>query len=132
MDASLTVLLRALARLCVFALQQITEDLYELDKYTWAQNPGEFDRLVRVAMEHTHKHVWEEETQILPKFVHACTAQELVDIGHTFLRQIVTTRPHPSAPREGVAAQLAQVATKPLDALRDVVRFGGKAPEVNK
>jgi len=110
--------------------QLVTEDLYKLDKMTWAQSPAEYDRLVTKTMTDLLTHIQEEETILLPSLQAKCSQQELVDMGRQFQSATVTTRPHPWAPREGLSAAAAHAGSIPLDAMRDAARFTTQQKEL--
>lgn len=112
--------------------QQITEDLYELDRMEWAKNPSFYEAQVEKLMTDLLKHVDEEEQSVLPMLRDACSPQELMDLAKSYQSAMVTTRPHPSAPREGIAATMAHAASIPIDAARDAARFTQAEKEAAK
>jgi len=110
--------------------QTVKEILYELDNMK-VSDPN-FDTKLSLAMTDTLEHVRDEETTLLPALQKACSAEELNQMGTDWeaRKTIAPTRPHPGAPNKGAAATAANMATKPLDELRDAARFGvGQSPK---
>ena len=66
-------------------------------------------------------HAQDEESRLLPLFSQHCPANQATDLMDSWNKATVTTRPHPMAPREGVAAQMAHVGSIPLDAMKDAM-----------
>jgi hemerythrin superfamily protein len=110
--------------------QELVQDLYNLDQMKYSDSPSKYEEAVEKMMSSLMKHMTEEETTLLPAFQSACSSQELIELGDKFESHIVTTRPHPWAPREGVLCSLANAASVPLDAARDAFRFTEKQKEL--
>ena len=68
------------------------------------------------------EHVADEESRLLPLFVKGVDPSKAEDILGSYTGAIVTNRPHPAAPHEGVPAALANAASKPLDAAVNAIR----------
>lgn len=71
-----------------------------------------------------------EEQEWLPRFEAVATPEELVELGRKFQSATihVPTRPHPWAPNKPPLNFAANISAAPLDALADMVRFGGAPP----
>lgn len=106
--------------------QAVHEQLYKLDQMKYS---AEFDVLISKIMSDLVQHMTEEETVLLPSLEAKCTQQELVDIGRQFQSALTTTRPHPSAPREGFGAKVATAMAVPLDMAKDAMRFDEREKE---
>lgn len=100
--------------------QQLTEDLYKLEQCSW-ENVSEVDACLSKIMKEFEEHVRDEENRLLPLFSQHISKENAQKVLHNYQKATVTTRPHPSAPREGMAAAAAHMASKPLDAMRDAM-----------
>ena len=78
---------------------------------------GKVNRLQKV-VDH---HVTEEEEKVLPAIRDALTKTRLNEIGTAMnkKRDVAPTRPHPSAPDEGIAAEITGTAAGVIDRVRD-------------
>eukprot|EP00877_Chromochloris_zofingiensis_P005950 jgi/Chrzof1/1608/Cz10g14130.t1 len=76
-----------------------------------------------------NEHVDEEENTIIPAFANAVSAEELQQMGERFeeCKKHLPTRPHVLPPNKPPLNVVANAATKPIDAVRDAVRFGNDA-----
>ena len=99
---------------------QVTKDLYKLDKMTEAND--EYDALLNKIMTELTEHIADEESRLLPLFAKDVDPSKAKDILNSYTGAVVTTRPHPAAPHEGLAAAAAQAMSLPLDKAVDAVR----------
>lgn len=99
---------------------EVTVDLSKLDRMSEAD--GDYDALLDKIMTELTAHIADEETRLLPLFAREVDATKAKDILHSYTGAIVTTRPHPSTPHEGLAAAAAHVMSLPLDKAVDAVR----------
>jgi len=116
----------------VKAHQELNEAMYQLDGMDYSSAPRLFDAMLAHIMKELLEHIKEEEGTVLPDLRAHVSRQELMDLNKNFKSAIVTTRPHPSAPREGFMAAVAQALSVPLDKVRDSIRAatrkGGESP----
>jgi len=100
--------------------QEIKELLATLGR----TEPGqpEFEEAVTELIAVTRHHVDDEETEELPEFRAKAGAQRMAELGEAFLtnKRRAPTRPHPSAPSDGLAEKIAGTLAKPLDMVRDL------------
>ena len=103
---------------------QLKKDLYDLDSMTYGQ--AGFDAKLEKVLNETLEHVKEEENEMLPALEKSSTPDELKQLAKDFVsaKTMAPSRPHPDAPNEPPANKVANIATVPLDAARDVGRFG--------
>jgi hemerythrin superfamily protein len=88
-----------------------------LDKAGTKEFAGKVERLQKDVEEH----VQEEETEIFPKLRDTVTKKLLEEVGKEMAdaKGSVPTRPHPSAPNEGISHELMGRASAVLDKVRD-------------
>ncbi|GAA5113778.1 hemerythrin domain-containing protein [Haloechinothrix salitolerans] len=82
-----------------------------------------FDQLLRQLIQDVRHHVEDEENNLLPKLQHACTADELRDLGSKVeqAKKVAPTRPHPSAPNTPPANLVLAPGTAFIDKIRDTL-----------
>jgi len=101
---------------------EVETELYKLD----GMKPTEsgYDSMWAKAMADLQHHVQDEEQNILPHLKKAVDQAALIKLGEQFLasKKAAPTRPHPSAPKEGIQAKIAKTMAKPIDAARDALR----------
>jgi len=99
--------------------QLVKENLYNLDSMK-IEDPN-FVTVFKKAMALLDHHIQQEENEFLPKLKAAVDTKTLTELGSTFLdaKKLAPTRPHPSAPKEGIAAAAANVVAGQVDRLRD-------------
>jgi hemerythrin superfamily protein len=113
--------------------QVATEQLlYELDNMK-VGDPGfqaKFDTMVKNLL----LHMKEEEEEIFPLLEKQVSDTKLKELGSEWLekKKIAPTRPHPSAPKSGLAAVAAALAAKPIDELKDAMRFSDQQKQEHK
>jgi hypothetical protein len=113
------------------SLEQHTElknDLYKLDKLK--PSDRDFVPTFQKVMTDVKTHVKEEETDFLVQFGQHTTQEERISLGKDFerIKSIAPSRPHPSVPTAAPPfSTMLAFATKPVDMIKDAVRFGGKA-----
>jgi hypothetical protein len=103
--------------------EQLNVDVKTLDRLASDISVPQFTVMLSETMEAFLKHVTEEEEEILPLLVQHLSRSERLNLGEHFSNAatLVTTRPHPMAPKEGPAAVAAHLASKPLDLMRDIM-----------
>lgn len=93
--------------------------------------PGEeeFERSLAELMRVVRHHVHDEEDEELPEFRRKAGPARMAQLGKEFLaaKRQAPTRPHPSAPDEGLAERIAGMLAKPIDHVRDLL--SGKQKE---
>jgi hemerythrin superfamily protein len=111
--------------------RQVEQHLYELESMR-PEDPATNEKIKTIHTE-LNRHIREEEEEIIPKLRSQLSAEEMVKLGETFLsrKAMAPTRPHPSAPKEGVAATAAAIASKGIDEMKDTARFGFQRPPVD-
>jgi len=100
--------------------QACVNELYKLNKMTEVN--AEYDQLLGKVMADLNRHITDEETRILPIFCRDCPKERCAQVLHNYKNAIVTDQPHPSAPREGLAAAAAHMAAVPIDAVSKAMR----------
>jgi len=102
---------------------QMKKDLYDLDSMSFGD--AGFDAKFQAVVSDTLHHVQGEESELLPTLSRLATAEELHDLSKQFIsaKTMAPSRPHPDAPNEPPANKVANTASVPLDAVRDVGRF---------
>lgn len=108
--------------------REVKETLSDLD----GMDAGEagFDAKVRALIADVRHHVEEEEGELFPALEEALTKERLDDLGTRMdtLKRIAPTRPHPRAPDQPAAANLAAGAAAGIvDRARDAVSGRKKA-----
>ena len=100
----------------------IKQTLNELDKMT-AEDDG-FASRMRDLMAEVRHHVEEEENEMFPKIREAMPADQLQRLGTSLqgAKNIVPTRPHPSAPTGPVGKLVTSAPVALIDRVRDAVR----------
>jgi len=93
--------------------QQTTNDLYELSKLDKADS--KFDLQLQKIMKELSDHIAEEESSMLPLFISGASNYDAQKILTDYQNVTVTSLPHPWAPREGLPAKAAHMASVPLD-----------------
>lgn len=103
--------------------QEMKEDLYALDQMEFGA-PGYDAKLLKALADVAH-HVKEEESSVLPALEKNCSPDEIKKMTNDFIasKSMAPSRPHPDAPNEPPTNKVANVASVPLDAARDVGRF---------
>lgn len=98
----------------------VERGLYELEN-NLKVGDAEFDRVLAQTMMDVQHHVKEEETDMLPKFAKAMDQERLMKLGAEFTatKKHAPHRPHPMAPKTGMAGKLAKAAGKQMDDLTD-------------
>lgn len=113
---------------------QLHADLKQLDKNLGGASPNysSIDSRLATVMRDMESHATEEEATLLPLMEKHCSGEELREMGERFLTAelAATSRPHPAAPKAGVAAVMAHVSSKPLDMLRDLA--SGRNAEIEE
>jgi hemerythrin superfamily protein len=99
-------------------VEQILKDLEGVD----AIDP-QFDDLISKVIAEVRHHVHEEEQQVLPRLLHACSTDELQELGRMVVRakDSAPTRPHPSAPDKPPANMILGPGVGMIDRLRDAL-----------
>lgn len=102
---------------------QMKKDLYDLDKMNYGD--AGFDAKFQAVVTDVITHVQGEESELLPTLQRLSTPQELTQLSKDFIsaKSMAPSRPHPDAPNEPPQNKIANTATVPLDAARDVGRF---------
>jgi hypothetical protein len=110
---------------------QIMTDLKQLDK-TIAIGHPEFERLLAKTVNEFIEHGAKEERTILPLITSVMSNGELLRLGERFqaAEGIVTSRPHPMVPREGLKGTVSHMLSKPLDMMRD--QLEGRASAIKE
>jgi len=105
--------------------QQMKEDLYALDQMEFGA--AGYDAKLQKALADTKHHVKEEESSVLPALEKNCSPDEIKAMTHDFIssKSMAPSRPHPDAPNEPPTNKVANTASVPLDAARDMGRFSG-------
>lgn len=82
-----------------------------------------FDKVLRTLIDDIRHHVEEEEREVLPKLVAACTTHELDTMAENFekAKKTAPTRPHPAAPDRPPANLILGPGTGLIDRLRDAL-----------
>ncbi|MGW2254802.1 hemerythrin domain-containing protein [Kitasatospora sp. NPDC001660] len=85
--------------------------------------------LLQQLMDEVAAHVQDEENNLFPMLRHACTPQQLDDLGDKIRRakSMAPTRPHPSAPASPAASKLLAPGVGLVDRARDFVTGRGKS-----
>jgi len=98
---------------------RMKKDLYDLDqmKYGDAGFEAKFEQTIA----DTVHHVAEEERELLHELGRLATPQELQEMTKQFIssKKFAPSRPHPDAPNEPPANNIANAASVPLDAMKD-------------
>ncbi|ORZ34898.1 hypothetical protein BCR44DRAFT_1435365 [Catenaria anguillulae PL171] len=104
--------------------QQVENELFELDNMP-VTHPDFVPRLTKI-MHALELHTADEEKVEMPELRARLNDEWLVSLGTRFqaIKQLVPTRPHPSAPTQPTLEALVGMMTAPLDYLRD--RLGGR------
>jgi hemerythrin superfamily protein len=99
-------------------VELILKDLEGVD----AADPR-FDDLVGKVIDEVRHHVLQEEEQVLPPLLQACSAEELQELGRMVVRakDSAPTRPHPSAPDKPPANLVLGPGVGMIDRLRDTL-----------
>ncbi len=96
--------------------------LYELDgqKVTEQGFSQKFSNIIGLA----RNHITDEENEQLPYLEKTLSQEELEKLGRDFdkAKKMAPSRPHPSAPQEGIAHTAAGLFAKPVDAMLDMTR----------
>lgn len=102
---------------------QMKRDLHDLDKMNYSD--AGFDTKFQQVVTDTLTHVEGEESELLPTLEKLATPAELMDLSKQFIhvKSMAPSRPHPDAPNEPPQNKIANTATVPLDAARDMGRF---------
>ncbi|KAI8368495.1 hypothetical protein BD560DRAFT_331038 [Blakeslea trispora] len=102
--------------------QELRSLLYEI-RYADMENDSDFDSKLQAAMDSAFKHIDTEEQNVLPMIKEHVDQKQLVEAGDSYMKhkKLATTRPHPNAPKEGFAAQAANIMMGPFDKLRDAL-----------
>lgn len=100
--------------------QQVKEMLAELERMK-PEDSG-YDAKVQTLIGDVKHHVQEEEGQLFPNVRSAFNPQQLDEIGRELeeAKRTAPTHPHPMAPAEGPAAQVAARAAGAMDRARDM------------
>lgn len=82
-----------------------------------------FDALVEQLITDIRHHVHEEETDVLPRLITACSAEELEQVATDFekAKKTAPTRPHPGAPDRPPANKLLAPGAGMVDRLKDML-----------
>jgi len=105
---------------------EVDRVLYELDGLVNTPDEPKVEQLVLKCKELLCAHIKEEESQVLPELQSKLGQEKLTQMGQTWLQKkpIANTRPHPSAPKEGIFGSAAKLGAKAIDAIKDLARFG--------
>ncbi|KAI8362710.1 hypothetical protein EDC96DRAFT_512287 [Choanephora cucurbitarum] len=100
--------------------QQLRTLLHEV-RYADMENDPEFDHKLKTVMETAFKHIDTEEQKVLPMMKENIDQKQLLEAGDSYMKhkKMATTRPHPHAPQQGIAAEAANIIMGPFDKLRD-------------
>ncbi|OBZ81346.1 hypothetical protein A0J61_10605 [Choanephora cucurbitarum] len=100
--------------------QQLRTLLHEV-RYADMENDPEFDSKLKKAMDTAFKHIDTEEQKVLPMMKENIDQKQLLEAGDSYInhKKMATTRPHPHAPQQGIAAEAANIIMGPFDKLRD-------------
>lgn len=103
--------------------EQLHVNVKTLDRLASDITVPQFTVMLSETMEEFTKHAAEEENEVLSLLVQHLSRSERLNLGEHFSNAatLVTTRPHPLAPKEGAAAVAAHLASKPLDIMRDIL-----------
>jgi len=103
--------------------QQMKQDLYALDQLEFGA--AGYDTKLAKAIQDTKHHVKEEESTVLPALEKNCSPDEIQKMTQQFIssKSMAPSRPHPDAPNEPPGNKVANSASVPLDAARDIGRF---------
>jgi hemerythrin superfamily protein len=102
----------------------IKEALARVDDIIDKAHTKEFAAKMSRLQEVVDHHVGEEEEKILPAIREALTKTRLNEIGTAMNKKkdVAPTHPHPSAPDEGIAADITGMAAGVIDRARDAAR----------
>ncbi|MFI8186955.1 hypothetical protein ACIF70_41740 [Actinacidiphila glaucinigra] len=105
-------------------VEQVLKDLEDVDI-----DNARFDELVGKLITDVNEHVREEEQQLFPSLVQACTPEQLYELGEQVRRakKVAPTRPHPSALDTPPGNKLLAPATGLVDRARDFVTGRGRS-----
>lgn len=83
-----------------------------------------FEELLGNLMKDIRHHIDDEEKDLLPKLQHACSPEDLRDLGEKVLRakKFAPTRPHPNAPDRPPANLILDPGAGLIDRLRDKLK----------
>ena len=102
--------------------QKLKELLYEIDSME-PEHPQFVTKMNQVIKE-TEEHVKHEEESWLPKFSSSMTTSELDSLAEKFkaAKSHAPTRPHPMAPANPPLNAPINMATAPIDKMRDTMQ----------
>lgn len=88
--------------------QQVKVELAAIDDMKLGKDAELPARLAKLIADVQH-HVAEEESELLPELAKHLSQQELIDLGRRYLaaEARAPTRPHPSAPNQGLLAEVS-------------------------
>lgn len=90
-----------------------------------------FDELTSKVIEDVGHHLEEEENDLFPRLREACTADQLVELGHKIqqAKKTAPTRPHPAAPDHPPFNKLLAPGAGLVDRLRDALTDRTTSPD---
>jgi len=107
--------------------EEVKKLLYKLDSISSKEdiiNNPNVEILLNEIMTNLSSHMKEEEESYLPRLRKEVSRERLIELGKSFdnhKQMAAPTRPHPMAPDKGISGLMANVASKPLDELRDAM-----------
>lgn len=102
--------------------QKVKDTLAELESMRPDEDEDEYDTKVQALILDVKHHVQEEEHQLFPKVRAACSVPDLQHLGQEMeeAKASAPTHPHPMAPNEGPAGQVAGKVAGAIDRARDM------------
>jgi len=112
---------------------EIERVLYDLDSLVNTPDEPKVDLLVHKCKDLALAHIKEEEAQILPQLRNRLGEAKLKEMCEEWLKKKphAVTRPHPSAPKEGILGSAAKFGARAIDSIKDAARFGSSSHQEN-